>query len=341
MTYSFHNRLVLSGAASAGLLGEPNPETANVEVTSVVLANDGLDGVVELCGPAEGEPIQGALELRLTGRDFPTFEAAHKAGIAWRNHLTIAFAHYLVGIKIGSADEPVHQGFGTPYYQSPTQRRLRDDPGLLVFETDKRTGSGGLFAEGYVMRGLHGLVSYALPWIISRNYELSSQQSLAYGLVHAAYFEDNPETSFILLVTAIEALLPPREAAPHDIAEAIDALKQSLNEMTNIDDDLRQDVAEALEDDKFDPIGRRARQLVSCLGTERFAGQKPKDYFHGRYKVRSGLVHGSVDRLTEYQLSKEVPELRRFVLALLGVLVFGERMPEQWTAESVQRSPMY
>ncbi|QVI29475.1 hypothetical protein MN2019_09390 [Mycolicibacterium neoaurum] len=305
-------------------------------MTTVVLADEGTNGVVELCGPAESEPIQGALELRLTGRDFPTAETAYAVGVAWRNHLTIAFAHYLVGIKIGSAGNPIHQSFGTPYYQSPTQRRLRDDPGLLVFEPEEQTASGGLFAEGSVMQGIHGLITYALPWITSRDYELSSQQSLAYGLVHAAYFEDNPETSFILLVTAIEALLPPREDQPRDIAEVIDVLNQSLAEMTDIDDGLRQDVAQALEDDKFDPIGRRGRQLVSCLGTEQFAGQKPKDYFYDRYKVRSDLVHGSVDRLTEYQLLKEVPELRRFVLALLGVLVFGVRMPEQWTAESVQ-----
>ncbi|KUI28023.1 hypothetical protein AU196_05585 [Mycobacterium sp. IS-1742] len=213
---------------------------------------------------------------------------------------------------------------------------MRDDPGLLVFEADKPSGAAGLFAEGYAMQGLHGLVTYTLPWITSRTYEITPQQLLAYGLVHAAYFEDNPETSFILLVTAIEALLPPREDSPRDIAEVIDALKQRLGEMTDIDDDLRQDVAAALEDDKFDPIGRRGRQLVSCLGAERFAGQKPKDYFYGRYKVRSDLVHGTVDRLTEYQLSKEVPEMRRFVLALLGVLVFGVRMPELWTAESVE-----
>lgn len=182
---------------------------------------------------------------------------------------------------------------------------------------------------------MHGRVIYTIPWITSRDYAITSQQLLAYDLVHAAYFDGNPETSFILLVTAIEALLPPPEEAPRDIAEAIAALQQSLQQMTNVDDDLRQDVAQALEDDKFDPIGRRGRKLVSCLGSERFAGQKPRDYFHERYNIRSDLVHGRVGRLTEYQLSKEVPELRRFVLALLGVQVFGERMPEQWTPETV------
>jgi hypothetical protein len=69
----------------------------------------------------------------------------------------------------------------------------------------------------------------------------TSQHLLAYELVHAAYFDDNPETSFILLLTAIEALLPPEEA-PRDIAEVIAQLQQSLQKMTNIDDDLRQDV---------------------------------------------------------------------------------------------------
>jgi hypothetical protein len=115
-------------------------------------------------------------------------------------------------------------------------------------------------------------------------------QSLAYALVHASYFEDNRETAFILFVTAIEALLPPREEDPRDIAEVIEALQAKLAEMPDIEDDLRQDVAEALEDDKFDPIGRRGRQLVGCLATERFDGKKPKEYFYKCYETRSKLV---------------------------------------------------
>ena len=336
VTYSFHNRLVLSGAVSAGLLGEPNPETGLVEVTSVLLA-EGPDCVIELCGPGEGKQIQDALELRLTGRGFATHDAAYETGVAWRSHLSIAFAHYLVGVKIGSADKPLHQSFGSPYYQSPTQRWLRDDPGLLVFETGNQTRSGGFFAEGHAKQGIHGVVTYTIPWITSREYAVTPQQLLAYELVHAAYFEDNPETAFILLVTAIEALLPPRDEHPRNIAEVIDVLKQRLNEMPDLDLGLREDVSEALEDDKFDPIGRRGRQLVGCLGKERFAGKKPRDYFHYCYKVRSDLVHGNVDRLSEFQLSKEVPELRRFVLALLGVLVFGVRLPEFWTADITPR----
>jgi hypothetical protein len=123
-------------------------------------------------------------------------------------------------------------------------------------------------------------------------------------------------------VTAIEALLPSREDEPRDIAEVIDALKAKLAAMPDIGEELRQDVVDALEDDKFDPIGRRGRQLVSCLGTERFADKKPRDYFTRRYNIRSDLVHGSVDRLTEAELRKELPELRRFVLALLGLSGF-------------------
>lgn len=281
--------------------------------------------------------MHGAFELRLVGRDFPSLEAAHKAGIAWRNHLTIAFAHNFVGIKIGSIDKPIRGGFGTPYYESRS-RRARDEPGLYIAKVGEPR-SRLFVAEGYVMQGIYGLVTYTIPWITNSNYNITSQHLLAYRLVHAAYFEDNPEATFILLVTAIEVLLPRREEAPRDFADLIDVLKQKLDETTDIDDDLRQDVAEVLEDDKFDSIGRRGRQLVSCLGAEQFSGKKPKDYFHGRYKARSDLVHGSVDRLTEAQLAEEVLELRRFTLALLGMVVFGVRLPDFWTSETVQGLP--
>jgi hypothetical protein len=338
MTYWFHNRLVLSGAVSAGLLGEPNPATNLVDdLPSVVLADNGANGVVELCGPSEGQPLHAALELRLVGRDFPTFDAAYEAGCMWRNHLMIAFAHYLVGIKIGSADDPtsLEPGYGTPYYQTPAPRVLRDDPGLFVAETGKQFGRAGSWAEGYVMQGLHGLVNYTIPWITSRQYDLSSQQLLAYSLVHATYFDDNPETTFILLVTAIEALLPPREDNPNEVAETLAALQETLAGM-EVDDDLRKSVAGVLEDKKYDTIVSRGKRLVACLGTERFGGQKPKDYFYDRYDERSRLVHPGPVRLTETELRERVPELRRFVLALLGVLVFGERMPELWTEETAR-----
>lgn len=328
VTYSFRNRLVLSGGVDTRLPEQP------IGVTRVVLFDGGPDGVVELFGPGEGDAIRDALELRLRGRNFPTAEAADAAGRVWRNHLTIAFAHLLVGVRIGPVGSPPHYGFGTPYYQNP-ERRLRENPGLHVFKTDSEPGPSGGYAEGRVLQGLHGLVTYTLPWITRREYDLSPQHSLAYVLVHAAYFEDNPETAFIVLVTAIEALLPAREDNPRDVAKVIDSLLDRLSEIIDIDPDLQRDVAQALEDDKFDSIGRRGRMLVSCLGSERFAGQKPKDYFTQRYQMRSELVHGSVNRPSDYQLEKELRELRRFVLALLGVQVFGERMPEQWTADTV------
>ncbi len=335
MTYSFRNRLVLSGGLDTSLLGEPD------EVTRVVLADQGPNGVVELFGPGDDATIRDAIELRLRGRNFPTFEAALVAGRVWRNHLTIAFAHYLVGIKIGTADNPTtfSSGYGSPYYRESEGFRVRDEPGLYVFRTDDEAGpvAPGLLVRARVMQGLHGLVTHTLWWITQRNYDLSRQQLLAYALVHASYFEDNHETAFILLVTAIEALLPPREDEPLDIADVIDVLKEKLYEIPNLDADMREDVAGALEDDKFDPIGRRGRKLVSSLGTERFGGERPKDYFTRRYKIRSDLVHGSVDRFSEAELRGELPELRRFVLALLGVQVFGERMPEYWTPDTVPR----
>ncbi|BBX23125.1 hypothetical protein MTER_25360 [Mycolicibacter terrae] len=313
-------------------LGEPD------EVTRVVLADEGSDGVVELLGPSEGESIYDAIELVLNGRNFSTFDAALAAARLWRNHVTVAFAHYLVGIKIGSDSDPTEKqtsGFGSAYYPNP-ERRVREEPGLFVCEDGR---SGGLtvqmLADARVLQGLDGLVNYAMRWITQRSYQITDQQSLAYALVHASYFEDNPETSYILLATVIEALLPPRDECPRDIAGVIDTLKETLDGMSDIDEELRQDVAEALEDDKFDPIGRRGRQLVGCLGTERFADKKPKDYFMHCYDIRSKLVHGNVERLTAAELTSELRDLRRFVLALLGVQVFGERMPERWTPETV------
>jgi hypothetical protein len=159
---------------------------------------------------------------------------------------------------------------------------------------------------------------------------LDRQQQLAYSLFHASYFEDNEETRHILLVTAIEAMLPPKRKLPDNIVGVLDKLMARLDEIDPRVDNIRERLARILEESKFEGIARRGRSLVGVLGTERFSGEKPKDYFQRMYDWRGFLVHGNLDRPTYVELETELRELRRFVLALLDQMVFGERMPTTW-----------
>jgi hypothetical protein len=83
-----------------------------------------------------------------------------------------------------------------------------------------------------VSRTLEQFLDATMTQVLEHQYSLNPQQRLAYNLFHTAYFEDNAETAYILLITAIEALLPSEEAWPTPVLTVISALKAKLNEMT-------------------------------------------------------------------------------------------------------------
>jgi hypothetical protein len=326
VTFSFRNRIILGSGFAA------------LTVTERALT---LDGDVALYGPAPDETIHNASELRLYGRNFPTPNEALVAGRVWRDHISIALAHFGVGVELGPEDERAvipEYGYGPPYFFPAPDQRMRDVPKLLVFETENEPPPwGGLEASVQGLVSFETFVTGPLAWVTTRApYVLSRQQQLAYNLFHAALIKSkpeamNPEVAYILLVTAIEALLPPREeVAPAEVVALIDAVKLKLEDMTPWDAGLLRDVAEMLEDDKFDPIGRRGRKFVKVLGNERFDSRKPASYFMRIYDVRSMLVHGNVNRPYFDELAADLPELSRFVLALLDQTIFGERMPTTW-----------
>jgi hypothetical protein len=67
--------------------------------------------------------------------------------------------------------------------------------------------------------------------------------------------------------------------------------------------------------------------LVKLLGDDTFDDKSPEEYFLDAYDTRNSLAHGNVDRPPAETLNEQVPELRRYLLALLDMDVFGKLMP--------------
>lgn len=319
-TISFRNRIILTGALAAD--------------EGVTERTIGSDGNVVLYGPGPNEPIHNAREVRIYGWDYPTPNEALVAGRRWRGHLSIAFAHLGIGSELGPEDETAvipQFAFGDPYFSTKPARRMRDIPKLLIFPTAGEPQWGGLAAEGSVLLSLDSFINGPIEWVLTHPYpDLNMQQRLAYGLFHASQFEQNPEAAYILLVTAVEALLPTRQHN-QQVVPVVEALQHSLaDEMPQWAQDLRERVSRRLEEIKFDSVGRGVRMLAKALRPQRFRDEKPDDYVTRIYDVRSNLVHGNLDRLTDDELYEELPELRRFVLALLDENIFHGPMPTVW-----------
>lgn len=315
--YSFRNRIILG-----------QPLTGPPDDPSRCVLSDSDNKLVELLGPHVDQPITHAIELRLRGSGYETPESAGAAGRLWRDRMLVAFAHFEMGIDIGSDESPdrPEYSFGQPYFIYQRGRLMRDEPKLTVFPTNTEPGWSGSAGEGVVAQALEYFVANHLTWVRQRDFSLDPQQRLAYNLFHASYFESSPEAAFILLFTGVEALIPSRfRSEPYILA--LDKLRTHLASRSDIDPAVKDSIKLFLEYQDNQSIRYRGRTWVQLLDPEQFDGKSPEKYFLKAYETRNSLAHGNTTRPSTHDLNNQLRELRRYLLALLDKTVFGELMP--------------
>lgn len=318
VTFSFRNRIVLSA-----------PLVSPQDLSSYVLSSGPGGELVQLLGPDVEQPVTGAIELRLRGSGYRTRDDAIDAGKLWRDRLTVAFAHYEKAIDMGPDDTPdaAELSGGQPYYIYDRGRVSRDTPKLTVFPTDNEPPASGPFFEGVVTHNIEQLVNGHLAWVAARDLNLTPDQRLAYKLLHVSTFEASPEARCILLFTGVEALIPERYRTDDYIA-ALEGLRAHLAKLEDVDDVVRETLRQRLEYQDSESIRFRGRTWTRDLLADRtFAGRGAEDYFKHAYTLRNKIAHGNVDRPSAAALSREIPELHRFLMTLLDLSVFGELMP--------------
>jgi Apea-like HEPN len=315
--FSFRNRLIIS-----------SPLAAPDDRSRFVVPGDSDGELVEILGPQGDEKIQDAMELRLRGSGYDAPEDAIDAGKLWRDRLTVAFAHYEKGIEIGSSEAPEVPEWsgGQPYFIYQLGRVMRDAPKLTVFPTNQEPNWGGFFAEGVVAHGIERFIDGHLAWVRERECRLNAQQQLAYKLFHASLFESNPEARYILLFTGIEALIPERFRAEPYI-NALEQLRSYLATLDDVERSIKDSIRGFLSYKDNESIRYRGRNWVQFLAGDTFGDKTPEEYFLHAYEARNSLAHGNVGRPTAESLNQQIPELRRYLLALLDMDMFGELMP--------------
>jgi hypothetical protein len=316
--FSFRNRMILSAEVASPY-----------DINRVVLSDDGEE-LVEVLGPQGDENLWNAMELRLRGTGYPTRGAAISAGRLWRDRLTIAFAHVDRGIELGPDDTPdlPHYSYGRPHFVGHKGRKMRDAPKLVVFPSDNEPDWGSFYADFDHPYAIEGIINTQLAWLAQNtDWELTDKQKLAYKFVHGSLFESNAESVYILLFTGVEALIPKGFRAQH-IIDALERLRFSLATMTDLDESAKDSLDNLLEYKENESIRYRGRNFVKILGDDLFDGKTPDKYFRDAYETRNKLAHANIARPSVDSLKEQIPELRRFLLALLDMTVFGELMPE-------------
>jgi hypothetical protein len=292
VAYTFRNRFKIGGsrfsiAAYERLLAEPPFD----------------DGRVVLQAGDRDKLISDVDELVLMGSGYPDFDAARDAGRKWRQILIVALPRENKSVDLGDGDdgkpvatEHIYDLTDPPELIANTgvtrgDRLVFDRHGLTVSPTDPPA------QYRYVRMGVPSIAIGDGPSIAEvakgEHVPFDAQQTLAYALVHKALSDANPETRYIQLVTAIEALLPERKR-PKEILHALSDLKSVAKDL-DWPDDVTTRILQILKKNNEESVHQIAMDLVSQLnGT--YDGLDPKGFFELCYENRSALVHGHVER---------------------------------------------
>lgn len=318
MTYSFRNRF------------EVNKHIFQADDDEYLLADTPAEGKVVLRAARPNERISETNELAVEGSGYPDFDAARQAGRKWRQCLIAALALDTKAAEFGDDDEQRLALEWDSVATNPSDifrsigikggdRVAQDRIGLLVFKTEP-PARFAVFAMGTptISLGIDAFLEGPLKAARERTYApWDERQKLAYALVHSALFDAEPETRYIQLVTAIEALLPGTKRPP-DVLGVLENLKETVRNMDDIGDETRSRIIQILGD-KRESIARRGEAFVSKL-EKRYDGMTSAQFFRDCYKKRSDLVHGNlpVPDVEQYQ------RLLEFVLDLLDVYTLAD-----------------
>lgn len=271
----------------------------------------------------EAQPFRDATHLLMLGGPYGTEDEAIRAGQSWRRQLLMACSDRSIGIDIG--DEAEHRPLRIPLGQrefSPDDAViLKQRHGLQVYPVpagDVPFGFTAFTADFAVGRSSEGLLN-AIREVGPAASRMSARQTLALSLLHASRFGENPETKYVLLVTAVEALIKParQSTAFRELLTSFQGAAQN----SDLSEEERAEVVSYLSRGKDESIGAAGRRLAAKLGGNTYGGVDPSTYFGNVYSIRSKLVHGNTSRPGHEQLRSEYGELHRFVVDLLHKVV--------------------
>ncbi|WP_040833706.1 hypothetical protein [Nocardia brevicatena] len=132
---------------------------------------------------------------------------------------------------------------------SEGDRIIMDSDRLQVFQTEPAPKFVCFTAEAKVKRGMSQFETQLRDIRQSDSTKWSDKHKLAYRLVHNALWDENPEVRYILLVTAVEALLVGRPVEP-DILAGLDRLKELVDGWADADPAVKKRLLDLLRDDK-------------------------------------------------------------------------------------------
>lgn len=220
---------------------------------------------------------------------FESEEQARNAGRQLGDALLIAGAAAKLGIDVGldrstiRFSDEVHDAVRTE-----SGRELRPEVhGLMVYEKDTVT-IVGIDAQGSSTIKTQALEERLSEWIHCAG-TLTERQRRGAALINDSIFVSQPESRFILLISAVEALCD-QAVRETEYRDAIEALEMRLAELT-LDKMIRGAIKQTLANAKRESLRQSYMMKFRAL---RSAGDAKA--FDELYGLRSNFVHDGVGR---------------------------------------------
>lgn len=313
MTYCFRIRCTLGATV-----------TLSSDEARWILATTDSHGHDVFLASAEGEAIGRTREIIVRGSTFNTQEDAEFTGNQWLMRLKRTFSKMNIGADFGE------RGAGGVFFNSGLKmleaehggRILNDAMGLSVFECHPEP-SFARVGDISVSVGKGG-VRDALAVASKHDLSMSPQEEMAYALYSASFNETNADARFVMLMMAVETLLPETQRAAA-VLEHVEHLIE-VTEKADLPAPDKRSLIGSLKWLRLESVNRSGRNLAASLGDRTYmesssaAAESATKFFTRCYEMRSSLVHGHYPRPTRQDVGFRAASLERFV----GDLLAGE-----------------
>jgi hypothetical protein len=254
----------------------------------------------------------------IVGSGFDTEAAAQAEGTRLEQNLIVGLTRAQLGADFGWTGP---KGFITPYgeeyfSQQYGKRVLHDAHGLKVFKTSPRPVFMDMPAQPLVGREEGGAID-VLRRTFRENIQLADQETIAYQLYQISTLQSMSELRLILLVTAIESVIPEMDKSAAAVA-LIDKFEETIKSSSLSPEEIRSFQGSLRHLRKLS-IGRAGKTLVDQVvpSTTSYQGMPAGEFFLKVYALRSTLVHGGASSTVRNKIANVIADVELLTRAVL------------------------
>ncbi|HPC35292.1 MAG TPA: hypothetical protein P5268_03315 [Candidatus Marinimicrobia bacterium] len=269
----------------------------------------------------EDQNLSESSEYVFVGDGFDSYSEAEEEGKSVLNSIIRSFVKLGIGIDYGIKGPSAHiteDGLEHFRRQFCVERLLEGGLGLKVYKTLPHPK----FATPEITTQVHTpIVKFVDILIESKNKyrEFTDKELLSIKLFNSSFFEEIPESRFLLLVMAVETLII-CEPRSEEVIEHVNNIIKMTNSNDKICPDEKKSIINSLSWLKLKSIGQAGRELAKGkLGNKKYYNLSAPKFFTYCYEVRSNLVH-SGRKPPDY---KELGELSNELIKFVSNLLFG------------------